>query len=78
MQSLRAARRSRLMSIRELAYRAGVSNVTVQKAERGEPLRLSTIRKIAAALEVEPLAIAEFRAIIESESRPPAPNDAPG
>ena len=41
------------MTKRDLAAAAGVSKKTVRNAERGEPVRSKTARKVA-ALEVEP------------------------
>lgn len=64
MQSLRDARLARAMSIRKLGETANVSPQTVVAAEKGKPLRLESMRRIAAALGVAPLEIAEFRAAI--------------
>ena len=47
---LREIRESRLMSKSELARKAGVSSVTVDRIERGEICRLDTMRKIILAL----------------------------
>jgi transcriptional regulator with XRE-family HTH domain len=54
-EKLRDLREERFLSHRELAQRAGVSPTTVLNLERGqaEPQR-RTVRKIAAALGVEP------------------------
>jgi DNA-binding XRE family transcriptional regulator len=43
-------RESRLMSKSELARKAGVSTLTVDRIERGEPCRMDTKRKIILAL----------------------------
>ena len=41
------------MTQAELAARAKVSETTVVTAERGKKVRISTVRKLAAALDVE-------------------------
>lgn len=43
-------RESRLMSKAELARKAGVSSLTIDRVEKGEPCRLVTMRKIILAL----------------------------
>ena len=43
-------RESRLLSKAELARKAGVSSLTVDRVERGESCRLETMRKIILAL----------------------------
>ena len=43
-------RESRLMSKSELARKAGVSPLTINRIERGEKCRLETMRKIILAL----------------------------
>jgi transcriptional regulator with XRE-family HTH domain len=52
--NLRAVRDRALLSQIELSLRSGVGQATISKAERGQPLRGSTIRKLAAALDVPP------------------------
>lgn len=47
---LKAIRESRLMSKSELARKAGVSSLTIDRIERGESCRLETMRKIILAL----------------------------
>ncbi len=67
METLREARVRRLLSIRGLAKLAKVSPQTVQLVEGGRVLaQPSTIRKLAAALEVEPTEIVEFRRAMEA------------
>ncbi len=70
MKTLRQIRRERALSIRELEKRAGVAHQTMVSAEAGKRLHLSTMRKIADALGVEPVEIAEFAAIIEAGNGP--------
>lgn len=59
MDDLRTLRQQRLLSQQELATKAGVSKTTIVGLEarriRSYP---ATLRKIAAALEVEPAALA--------------------
>ena len=52
--SLRQARVSRLLSANELGKLAGVAASTVLDIEAGVKPRLSTIRKLAKALEMAP------------------------
>ncbi|KAA0888841.1 helix-turn-helix transcriptional regulator [Oryzomonas rubra] len=47
---VKAIRESKLMSKSELARKAGVSALTVDRIERGESCRLETKRKIILAL----------------------------
>jgi len=47
---VRTIRESLLMSKAELARKAGVSPLTVDRIERGAPCRLTTMRKIILAL----------------------------
>jgi len=66
MPRLREIRLRLMWSQRDLAQHANVAQKTVVDLElgRGEP-RLQTMRKIAAALGVEPLDIDEFQRTIE-------------
>jgi transcriptional regulator with XRE-family HTH domain len=52
---LREVRERRLLTQAELAERAGLTEATVNRIERGihEP-RISTVRRLAEALKVEP------------------------
>ncbi len=54
MDKLKELRRQRVMTIEQLAAKAGVSKNTVSKAERGGSVYPSSVHKIAAALEVSP------------------------
>ena len=47
---LKSIRESRLMSKSELARKAGVSTLTIDRIERGEKCRMETMRKIILAL----------------------------
>jgi transcriptional regulator with XRE-family HTH domain len=54
-QRLRELRVEKALSLRALAERTGVAYDTINKLELGQrPARLSTIRKLAEALGVEP------------------------
>jgi transcriptional regulator with XRE-family HTH domain len=67
MPSLRELRIRRLLSLRELAKRADVAQRTVVEAEAGRQApRPSTMRKLAEALDVDPMEVDEFREVIES------------
>jgi transcriptional regulator with XRE-family HTH domain len=58
------------MTIRELAEVAGVSTRTIVQVEAGQIVpRFATLKKIAAALDVEPREITEFAAAIEAVAR---------
>ncbi len=66
MQTLKAARAARLLTVRALAERASVAPSTVYLIENGRSVpRFDAIQKLSAALEVEPRDIAEFQAAIE-------------
>jgi len=47
---VKTIRESRLMSKSELARKAGVSTLTIDRVERGEKCRVETMRKIILAL----------------------------
>ncbi len=51
---LREWRQRRLLSQEELAQKAGIGVTTVVRIEGGMGARLSTLRKLATALEVTP------------------------
>jgi len=66
MPTLHEARIRRMMTIRGLAKLAGLAPTTIQLAESGQRQpRFGTMKKIAAALGVEPTEIAEFSTAIE-------------
>jgi transcriptional regulator with XRE-family HTH domain len=70
--SLRVVRTERLLTIRGLAQRAGVVPSTVYHIEAGRSVpRLSVVRRLAAALEIDPAAVDEFRPAIEAAQAPP-------
>lgn len=48
--NVKSIREARLMSKSELARKAGVSALTVDRVERGEVCRMETMRKIILAL----------------------------
>jgi len=47
---VKVIRESKLLSKAELARKANVSSLTIDRVERGEPCRLETMRKIILAL----------------------------
>jgi transcriptional regulator with XRE-family HTH domain len=54
-ERLRQLRVERALSLRALGERSGVTFATINNLENGNrPARLATIRKLAAALDVEP------------------------
>ncbi len=50
LNKVKSIRESRLMSKSELAKKAGVSTLTIDRIERGENCRMETMRKIILAL----------------------------
>jgi transcriptional regulator with XRE-family HTH domain len=61
-----AARRSRLMSLRELGSKARVTTKTINDIELGRTTpALSTIRKLSEALGIDPMEVDEFRDAIQ-------------
>jgi transcriptional regulator with XRE-family HTH domain len=63
---LHEARRQRLLSVRKLAEAAGVAPSTVYYIEHGKTAAsFRAIRDISAALDMDPLDIDEFAAVIE-------------
>ena len=64
---LREVRAERLLTIRELAQRAGTAPSTIFLIETGRTTpRASVIRRLAEALNVEPHAVEEFHQAIEA------------
>jgi transcriptional regulator with XRE-family HTH domain len=71
-RSLRDVRADRLLSMRELASQAGVTPRTIYLIEAGRTTpRLSMIRRLSVALEVDPLAVTEFRRAIRVRADSP-------
>ncbi len=63
VRTLEQLRRERLLTIRALAEAAGVSTRTVLQVEHGARTpQPGTIKRLAAALGVEPARVREFRA----------------
>ena len=72
MPTLRELRIRRLLSLRELAKRADVAQRTIVEAEAGRQVpQPRTMRKLAEALEVDPMEVDEFRAAIEAALKGP-------
>ncbi|MDP9358169.1 MAG: helix-turn-helix domain-containing protein [Chloroflexota bacterium] len=65
MRTLREWRRERLLSLADLADKAGITEKTIGEIERGRARpQLRTMRKITEVLGVEPKDVAEFAAAI--------------
>src|SRR5262249_5577207 len=72
MPTLRELRADRLLSIRELAERAGVAPSSIYLIEVGRVTpRVSMMRRLATALDVDPEAVAEFRQAMAAAMEPP-------
>lgn len=54
LPGLRGRRLAAVLTQEDLAKRAGVAEGTIVSAEQGKKVRISTVRKLAAALGVEP------------------------
>ena len=70
IRTLKRARAARMLTIRGLAAAAGCSRHTVHQVELGRRVpRFDTIKRLSAALGVEPTEVAEFRQalLIEEE-----------
>ncbi len=66
MKTLREWRAERLLGVKALAQKAGVSNTTIIQIEHGEQVPIfRTIRRLSEALGVDPKEVAEFAAAIE-------------
>ena len=64
--TLKEARAHRLLSVRKLAALAGVAPATVYHIEHGKTQpSFRAIRDLSAALDVDPLDVEEFAAVIE-------------
>jgi transcriptional regulator with XRE-family HTH domain len=66
MNKIRQLREQHLLTQEELAALAGVAERTVRHAEAAGNVRLSTLRKLAGALRMEPQEMAQIHA--ESQS----------
>ena len=70
MASLRALRNAKLLTIRALAAESGVAQRSIVLAESGRVSpQFGTMRRLAAALNVEPTEIDEFKAAIEARGK---------
>ncbi len=70
MPTLRELRYQRLLSLDDLAEKAGVSNKTIVQIEHGRQApKLRTIRRISDALGVDPNEIEEFAAVIRGQGQ---------
>lgn len=72
MASLKIVRTRKMLSQVALAKLAGVASSTVYLIERHDPSyfpRLSVMRKLCAALDVEPQDVDEFRAALDAAEK---------
>jgi transcriptional regulator with XRE-family HTH domain len=70
VKPLREWRYERLLSLDDLAAKAGVSNKTIVQIEYGRQVpKFRTIRRISDALGIPPSDITEFAAVIEGGVR---------
>ncbi len=69
--SLASVRKSKLLSQRALAHKAGVALSTIYMLEAGRTERTTfkVIRAVSEALGVPPESIAEFRRVVASDGR---------
>lgn len=68
MPPLKEVRLRKLFSLRALAAKAGVAQRTIVEAEAGRQApRPTTMRKLADALEIDPMEIDEFRAAVDEQ-----------
>lgn len=71
MKTLREWRAERLLSVRALALKAGVSTKTVTEIEYSRLVpTFRTIQRLATALGVDPKKVTELAAAIEQRSQP--------
>ena len=70
MKTLREWRAERLLGVKALAAKAGVSNKTIVQIEHGAQVpSFRTIRRLCDALEVEPRQVVEFAQAIEDAGK---------
>jgi DNA-binding XRE family transcriptional regulator len=68
MKTLREWRQERLMSTRDLAKAAGISDKTLIQVELGRQRpQWRTMRRLCETLRVQPRDVAEFAAVLEGE-----------
>ncbi len=66
MKTLREWRAERLLGVKALGLKAGVSNKTIVQIEHGRQVaNFRTIQRLSEALGVEPRDVAEFAAAID-------------
>jgi transcriptional regulator with XRE-family HTH domain len=68
--NLREARAQKLLSARELAKQAGISESNIYSIEHGGWLpSLGTVKKLTGVLGVDPMEVDEFKAAIDKASK---------
>jgi transcriptional regulator with XRE-family HTH domain len=65
---LRSLRERQVLSQRDLAEKARISPATVVRAEKGEPMRYLTTRKLADALGITPEELVDRAQDLESKT----------
>ena len=71
---LRRWRQTRSLSVRELAEQSGVSKATLDRIEAGSDLKLSTLRALIEALQIDEAGVL---ALLASEGLVAAPGSPP-
>lgn len=66
MTTLKQHRLKKPWTLRDLAREAGVSQQSIVNAEAGKPLRIATMKKMAAALGADVWDVEEFAAILQT------------
>ena len=70
MRTLKEARAERLLTMRELADRAGIALSTLYLVESGRAVpSLRVVRALSAALGTDPKEVAEFAAAVEARGK---------
>jgi len=68
--NLREIRVQKLLSAKELAKQAGISEGNIYNIEKGTWLpSLATVKKLAGVLGVEPMEVTEFKAAMDKASK---------
>jgi DNA-binding Xre family transcriptional regulator len=66
---LQEMRRDQAHGLCDLARDRGISPNTLYRIERGRPMTRSTMRKVGAALDVQPRLVTVFRRVLDGEDQ---------
>jgi transcriptional regulator with XRE-family HTH domain len=82
VQAFRARRKALELTQREIAHRSGIKPYLVSRFESGQDLRLSTLLKLALALDLELLPIpredaAKVLSLLQAKREPPSSPNPP-